>query len=691
MAISLPPPVISAPVPAAFDVAREVQHLELVERLRASPFLSYQREADDAERLHRFYADAKPGEAERLLDETAEDAITSNEVWKGNAEPMPFDEFCYRLDESHLTPHQLKAFADTDLLRARNLFAKGRKVQEFTLVWGKGSGKGYVGCKFIAWVTYVALHLKGDPAVFFGLAAGTKLGVLNVAPTEHQARTVVFDQLRRFVGHSLFARFMYSAKKQILTDSISFLRPNKNGLAYPYLSLFSRHSRSTGIEGHNLLAWVMDEADEFMDKAEKSNAEAVHSILRSSCNTRVGDSWIGMVISYPRTEDGFMMRQYRENQDEETFYCDLAPTWVVRPSFSRDQRAVVYEYKQNPRLAAAKYECRPMASAGAFFEHAEKITECVDVARRPVAEYKPTVIFRDALVNGETKRIPFIGAKRTSAITPTPGHRYYIGVDAGEKRDAFLISVWHIDASADAAAYLCPRCARNPDLRNLAPYQDIPDEARAVREHLDPDTREQPRCGTCHLTPGAFGAFATMFGWLKRDPAPLGVLMSGDKEYSIPKVYEDLILEVRPEPAGVDGHGSVGKTVCFVTMENLLSELILGLGGATVVRKVRCDPWQTVQLRQGVMSTTGADVDEISFANSEQYKRATLNKALLYNLLLAFLPHDGRDTEWRRLEDLNGRKVDHPEGGSKDIYDAEAIAIWEAVTDRCEELGLSWM
>ena len=90
----------------------------------------------------------------------------------------------------------------------------------------------------------------------------------------------------------------------------------------------------------------------------------------------------------------------------------------------------------------------------------------------------------------------------------------------------------------------------------------------------------------------------------------------------------------------------------------------------------------------------GVDADKILFSDPEQYRRARVVKTLLNHHALALLPKEvdpckRRDRECRQSQ-RQGKgtvnKIDHPPGGSKDPYDAEAIAIWLPANHACANI-----
>jgi hypothetical protein len=517
------------------------------------------------------------------------------------------------------------------------------------------SGKGYLSAKFISYLALIILSLAGDPAVFFGLAPLSPLAAMNVASSEDQARNVFFKYLSNNLRHPIFQDF----QPQILADEIRF--PNDN------FNLYSMHSRSGGLDGYNLIGWVMDEADAMLDTAKRSNAEEVHNVLRSSCNTRMKNRWIGMVTSYPRTEDGFMIRLHKRAVNDPTFYADKAATWEVRPDVSRDDPGIASDYLNDPADARARYECIPMATEDAFIENPEKIGEAIDFTRTPVADVRADVPICVTLANGNT--VEHIGCALDS-LRPDPYATYFLAGDAGLSGDSFALCVGHINEGAGVAGWnhVCPHCGRDEYVRSL-----MGSRYRVGQSHEQASSNVQ--CGVCSATVEQFnmGYNRNLQWWHILVQLPARDLTIEGRTMQVPKVYEDLIICVKPHKA--IRHGDVNREVDFNSVQEVCKQLITGLN----IMKARFDPWNTAQMVQGLQSTTGADVDVTPFSQPEQFKRGRLFKSMLYANLLSLLPNDIRDKEIRRLQRI-GNRIDHPEGGSKDLYDTEAILVWEAVT-----------
>ncbi len=383
--------------------------------------------------------------------------------WKRGEEPMSFDAWFEMLDGQRLTARQHWVFEQCRMLRASDVFSSRRTVQEIVLVYGKGAGKGYVIAKLFSWLGYVLCSMEGDPAVHFGLAPESGLVMINAAPNEDLARNVFFKYLRRFLQNPMIGQF----KPTVLADDVRFYREGRYG-SYEFLSVYSRHSNASGLDGHNIVAFAGDEVDAFERTETVCRATAIHDIFRSSASTRVKRGWIGAMFSYPRTEDGFMMKLYQRaindmtaNGPKATYFADLAATWDVRPDVSRDTPTIADDYKNDPKGAAARYECLPMAADDGFFEFDEYVLDAVNHAKRPVASW------REVMGTIETAKgsRPAVRVE-IKDIQPEPGRNYFMGGDGGLTGDAFAISIWSTPSERagggdTAVTWVCPECGKN--------------------------------------------------------------------------------------------------------------------------------------------------------------------------------------------------------------------------------------
>lgn len=359
-----------------------------------------------------------------------------------------------------LSTQQLKAFVEGLEHDGDMLFSNKNKYNEIVLCWGKGSGKDYVSSIIIAYVAYVTCCLK-NPQAWLGLAPGENLDIVNVATRAEQAKDVFFGKLVARINSPCFAKF----RPQISRNKVFFL--NKPGV-----NLYSLHSKAQKWEGYNLLAWVMDEADAFQTNEGTQNAEEVYNVLSSSAASRFPDKrWIGLIISYPRSDNGFMLTHAQQMKEIDRAYVDIQPTWNVHPFYDPNHPSFkdfpwvrVYDrydvpepfevfFLNNPVDSAMSYMCIPPPLVGAFFEYPDLLEECARPELEPAAWVLPSATNRTLTVKAtdamtgeivereETARYTamYISRKIKEA---EPCH-YYIHGDPGETRDAFALCLGH--------------------------------------------------------------------------------------------------------------------------------------------------------------------------------------------------------------------------------------------------------
>lgn len=637
--------------------------------------------------------------------------------WIGDVEPIPLDAWCEELDGCQLTTRQRWVFEQSNMIRAADVFSSRRTVQEMVLVWGKGSGKGYTIAKLFSWLAYVLSSMADDPAEWFDLASETGLVMINVAPNEDLARNVFFKYLKRFLRHPRIARF----SPDVLADDARFYRQGRHG-RYEFLSIYSRHSNASGLDGHNLIAFAGDEVDAFEKTDTVCRATEIHDILRSSASTRVKRGWIGAMFSYPRTVDGFMMKLYDRaikdmtaNGPRATFFADRAATWDVRPDVSRDTPTIADDYRNDPKGAAARYECLPMEVEEGFIEFTEYVDEAIAWNHAPAASWREVL---GEMTTAQGTR-PCIRVE-LGDVRPEPGRTYYMGGDGGLTGDSFAISIFSTPASGsggDSIRWICPMCAQtDPDMLRGERWDRQQKGSYWRAESME----DAPVCELCGGLPSTEKTITPTFvewwvrdwyryGNVARDKSggtgvdgltddQAGNLDVEGRTIVVPRVREELIITWDPKRRMRTNERNVA--VDLVNVEDILRELIERLR----IKKFDCDPYQMVSMAQRLQGHAGCVTECVSYGTEPQFSRGRTTKALLYAGLIQLLPHASpqqgdswsydyqagewghtgarkRDTEWKKLQRKN-RKLDHPKPhGSKDIWDAETAAICAAVTD----------
>lgn len=172
-------------------------------------------------------------------------------------------------------------------------------VREFHVEIGKGGGKSTFAWLLLAYAIGELVSLE-DPHGFFGLGRGRPIVVLNVSVSEVQARRTVFAGLKDFVMNCprLNGR----------------VKPGATWLEFDHGKILAicGHSKSEGMEGYDIYAAVLDEANKHTDIGGKSNADRIFQMLRSSAASRFPDYYRIGTISSSVSRDSFQRKTIDE-------------------------------------------------------------------------------------------------------------------------------------------------------------------------------------------------------------------------------------------------------------------------------------------------------------------------------------------------------------------------------------------
>lgn len=308
-------------------------------------------------------------------------------------------------------------------------------VNLVTLQWGKGSGKDHI-CRISALrVCYLLLCLR-SPQSYFEMPEQDSIHVLNVASSSKQASRAFFSPMRRAVlrpgnwfqtmgvdvveaprAGRVRNRQTTDKSTQALMDTIRF---PKN------IEAVSGHSDADSQEGLNLILGIADEIDAFRSRAElekvagnrlresSSSAEALLDMLRTSASTRFPVTYKNVRISYPRYKGSTIQKltaegkaDIAENGEKSRHYVSgPKATWEVNPRLEGLGKAAFAEdYKKDPVLAAAKYECNPAYAVNPYFSNEQALRDCTRDGPEPLlvdyvrdrAAWKPSYAFHDKL------------------------------------------------------------------------------------------------------------------------------------------------------------------------------------------------------------------------------------------------------------------------------------------------------
>ena len=309
-----------------------------------------------------------------------------------------------------------------------------RQVTEMVFMLGKGSGKDFLASGILAYVCYLICCMN-DPHEYFGFGQDEPIDLINVAINAYQANNVFFKKLKARLLNCKWFKKVNSFPQlpnefQITKNQIRF---------YKNITAHSAHSEADSYEGFNPLVVIFDEIGGFEFEA----AEDAYATLRSSAVSRFEDKILLIFISYPRSEDDFIMKKYNEAMSgDPEVYGMIGKTWEV--NITKSKESFRKDYERDPEGSRMKYECIPPKYREGLFQFPEKIDEVVQVGKYAQCKgliVQETITTR-TLRNGEQRY--FVGLEIHN-LALDPQYVYYLGGDGGVQTDSYVISLMHAE------------------------------------------------------------------------------------------------------------------------------------------------------------------------------------------------------------------------------------------------------
>lgn len=549
-------------------------------------------------------------------------------------EPVPLEVFLY--DQKYLAQPKLSAVQFEAVRHLETIYLPEteaklcshlnwdpvRLIHFAALEWGKGSGKDHICCIVLArWVN--RLLCLNNPVTYFGKAPQSFIHFLNIASSAGQASRAFFAAFRELVKSSECFKGQYNVVSGDRSKDRQGAEPGKYEIEFAkHITAVSGHSGSASQEGLNLLGAIADEISEFRtkDEAERvarqssrepsNTAESVIRLMKTSGRTRFPYSFKNAFLSYPRFS-GDAIEQLiakgkldnKERKKKSKWYVSgPKPTWEVNPTVS-DRKAFDDDYREDPAVAEAMYECKPGRATNRAFRD--------DTA---------------------------ILASFARTIPPPLKVTYYWGTDADTPREA-------------GAPDEMPGWQVHFDFDEVWPWRGC-----AYALHADMATTGD-RAGM---------AMAHISDWRLADWK--GV--HGTVHEQRPVVKVDFMATLESD-TGLQPVAREVQIRWFRKLVWMLSARGFYIGSVTM------DGFQSTDTLQ-IMTSRGIEAEVLSCdrANSPVWK--TLQDVMYDGRLNAY--HDDLAIlEIQSLRKRAGGKVDHPDGGSKDLADAVAASVYGAL------------
>lgn len=425
--------------------------------------------------------------------------------------PVGVEEFVYSKDYlrfPRLSDHQLEIVKVGSQIYKEHTLKRlhgereGSKLwrsnkKELILALGKGSGKDALSTIICAYVVYQLLCLR-DPAEYYGKPSGDAIDIINVAINADQAANVFFKGFKTRVQKCAW----FQGKYKPLAKSIAFDKG---------ITVYSGNSEGEATEGYNILLAVLDEIDGFDEGSKEEGspkASAMYKTLSATVSSRFDDTGKVLLLSFPRSPDGFIMTKYndailekevvqythtykldpdlpdgvKENEFEIEWNEDIIlgykfpevwgmrkPTWKVNPTKTLD--SFKRDFYKDPADSAGRFACTPTDySDGGWFPAKDKI---------------------DAAFNG-SNGLSDVTGKVEITQRPDPSKEYFVHVDLARVQDNCGFALAHVekfqktvfDEHGESSPYVVVDMVRywKPDRDRPVDFSDVRDFVISVKK-----------------------------------------------------------------------------------------------------------------------------------------------------------------------------------------------------------------
>ena len=486
------------------------------------------------------------------------------------------------------------------------------EIREAMLLLGKGSGKDFISSIFHLYGIYRCLCMT-SPQKYHGLSPGSAIYFVNTARNDTQARNVFFAE---FKGMLESCPWFENKFDEPGATSIKF---NKN------ITAMSANSQAFGWLGYNTLQWVGDELAFFLEKdadeESDSRAEECWIAAEGSAMTRFRHHYKLIGITTPRFDDDFVMRKFhelRDNPDGSAFTAQAA-TWDMNPLLTIEDWK--HKLEKNYRRTMRDYGAVPMGVIESFWADPDFIENnvCEICKGCPVYANRETSGDLYACYDySDCKANAYIGnGKWHDWLHADPNAEYYLHFDLSKNKDRVGFSIGHVIDYIEVEL-------------DTFEIMDGLKKGSKKYEDVDPEDKFAQRPIT------KIDALGFIDPSSKRDPQ---MIKNGE-------IYYDAILKYIVRHL-MDRGFNIGK----ITMDQFQSHHFK----------------QTIE-DYGITAEL-LSLDRNDEVPSQAKDTLTENRVIYpYSLLLC--------REAKHLKYINGRKIDHAKGESKDIWDGFAGAIY---------------
>lgn len=156
-----------------------------------------------------------------------------------------------------------------------------------------------------------------NPQKFFGLLPGSRIAFMQMSTSEDQAKEVIFGDIVARISHSPW--FKLHPHNDRIKNQIRWEDEN--------IWIVPGDSAETTFEGYNILGGILDEMDSHRITPKRDYAEAGYNTISNRISSRFGDRGLFILIGQMKQETGFAMRHFKRMLEDPDCYTMRMTLW----------------------------------------------------------------------------------------------------------------------------------------------------------------------------------------------------------------------------------------------------------------------------------------------------------------------------------------------------------------------------
>lgn len=498
-------------------------------------------------------------------------------------------------------------------------------VQRAIFTGAIGIGKTTLASIALPYMCHWVLCLS-DPQDFFGLLPGSRIAFMQMSTSEDQAKQVLFGDIFARINHSpWFKKFPYDPR---FKTQIRFAKE---------IWVVPGDSSETTFEGYNILGGILDEIDSHKVTPKKDYAQSGYDTINARIESRYGTKGLLILIGQMKASLGFAAKKYKEfKQDPNAATAKMA----IWESFGWDDKRY-HDGHGNRKSFWYDPRRKGIVPDAAVVMGAVTTEHLIEIPR----------VYQKSFENDPEKAL-----RDLAGIPPLVGAAFIgMGDRIYEARDR-----WH-ERFPDVG---CP-------VRPTLSVADFEPWFRA------PDTL--PRAAHLDI---AYSSEGDALG-LAMGHVPEVKEIDGELR---PVIVFDFLLRLRPMP---------GLQLILSDIRTIIQHLREDLGFK--IEKVTMDGFQSTdmmqQLQKRRVNAEYLSVDKKKLPYQD-LRDAIYERRVEFPRYITHRRHGDVERVEIAVEELSqlidaGPKIDHPDGGSKDVSDAMAGVVHTLMGDRKYRRGVS--